>query len=136
MRLGALFMMTAALLAGQAVTAQAAPLDFKQLNFKNGWKNSTLPGYDQRRAAAAIDNNDIIHLRGAIEQDPCDGTKTIAFRLPENMRPRGSFYIIVAGFNFADARLLIQSDGNVRAEGGGDPACQFAQLDGVTFPRR
>jgi hypothetical protein len=112
-------------------SAYAAPLTFTVLKPKNGW---TAYGYDTRVAAAAVDNNDVVHLEGAIAQPT--GSDPIAFILPAKFRPAAEVYITVDQYGGATGRLDIYADGTVHVQGIDYSLAQgFTSLEGVTFPK-
>jgi hypothetical protein len=106
-------------------------LKYKNLTLINGWSSNS----GSYTAAAALDAQGIVHLRGAVAQGIADGD-TFAV-LPGKLRPDEgvSLVIDVAGAN--QGRLFISPNGeatlSVEAGGGATQHKLFSSLDGVTY---
>jgi hypothetical protein len=127
-----------AILASAAVSfvlcgsALAASLQYQKLTLLNGWEQySPQTG----RPDVAIDKHNVVHLRGAINQDA--GSASIAFILPLKYRPNRSVYAPVTMLNGAFGRLIIEKNGQVSVQAAEDysDAQQFTSLEGVTFSK-
>jgi hypothetical protein len=113
-------------------SASAAPLTFKTLTLIHYWTNSP---FGTGVAAAAIDSEDVVHLKGAIYQPT--GTDIRPFKLPSMFRPNRSVYVPVDCVSGSTGRLNIFLDGTVEVEAGGSQSdCQkFTSLEGVTYSK-
>ncbi len=114
-------------------TAAAAPLQYQNLALLNDWEQySPATG----KAQAAIDANNVVHLRGAIDQ-VFPANSSHAFTLPVKFRPDRFVYVPVNLSNGGFGRLNINSDGTVSVQSAtaNSVAQDFTSLEGVTFPK-
>ena len=120
--------------AGAAIDSSAprAPLTYTNLTLVNGWQAY---GSGTRTPSAAIGSDGIVHLRGAMYQDPA-GTE-LAMTLPLKFRPSGLIYVPVDMCNATNGRLYIYKTGKTYVEGEfGDADSQcFTSLEGVSFAK-
>ena len=125
----------AAFLASVSV-ATAAPLTYTELQLINGW---TASPFGTRAPAAALDGNDIVHLKGALSGIVLNSLQP--FVLPKKFRPKQDVYIAIGLINAKPGRLIIQPNGVVRinpVRGISVPAdaVRFTLLEGVSYPRK
>ena len=119
--------------AGAAVgQAAAAALTFTPLPLINNW---TTYNSATRVPTAALDSENIVHLRGAMRLNSGDNINP--FILPPKFRPNKLVFVGISLINGRAGRLNIYPSGKVviQAAGDIDDAFSFTSLEGVTYAK-
>jgi hypothetical protein len=120
---------SAAALTLHAAIASAEPLNFKPLALTNNW---TPYDHGTRNPAVAIDDNGVVHFKGAITS----GTDKVFAILPAKYRPKGGLvYVATNLFSGVPGRIIVEADGTATVEGDPEDAALFTSLDGVSYAK-
>jgi hypothetical protein len=119
-------------LEGVTFSKGRAPLQYSNIVLKNGWaRYNDITG----RPAAALDTNNVVHLKGAMKQT--SGTIALAFTLARGFRPNRDVYIHVNTVLGRPGRVNIHKNGDVYVQAAGtfDDAQVFTSLEGVSYSK-
>lgn len=110
----------------------AAALTYTLLPLINSW---TYDGDTTRKPSAALDAENVVHLRGAMRLT--SGSSQEPFVLPVKFRPNKIVYIGVSLINGKPGRLNIFPSGIVAIQAAYNTvdAFNFTSLEGVTFSK-
>jgi hypothetical protein len=119
-------------LEGVTFSKAAAPLQYANIVLKNGWVEY---GNNAGKPAAALDTNNVVHLKGAMKQT--SGTIAFAFTLAPTFRPNRDVYIHINTLLGRPGRVNIHKNGDVYVQAAGtfDDAQAFTSLEGVSYSR-